>query len=293
MTVAVTVAPIEPLRSCPAGRYADRRVVVEPGLQRGVTAAATTDGRILVRHRLRPAELDDELGGALAGALAPLTEDHDVFARAFTGIVLTSNPHAERAWELFYRNSLARIRHARPGYSAVYRRALDLLPRGDVLDLGCSFGFLALHLADRGDRVIAAEVDPGTAALVRSMSRRLQRPLDVVSDTTGRPARCVDTVAVLHVLEHVDPATGAAVLAEAQRLARSRVVVAVPFEPQPNPLFGHVRRIDAEHLYRLGLASGWSFDVHEHHGGWLVLDRPSSVTGRPPGPPSPPEGDLP
>lgn len=284
MTAAVELAPIDPMRSYPAGRYADERVIVEPGLQRGLTAARTTDGRILVRHRVRPAELDDELGGSLAEVLAPLTDDHDVFARAFTGVVLTSNPHAERAWELFYRNSLARIRHAEPGYSAVYRHALDLLPGGAVLDLGCSFGFLALHLAARGDRPTAVEVDAGTTTLLRSMARRLRQRVEVVPGTSGRPDRSVDAVALLHVLEHVDTATGTHLLAEALRLARSRVVVAVPFEARPTALFGHVRRIDAHHLYQLGSASGWSFDVHEHHGGWLVLDRPSRVTtGGPPG----------
>jgi precorrin-6B methylase 2 len=275
--VSTTVAPIDPLRSCPAGRYADERLIVEPGRPLGVTAAATGDGRILVRHHLRPAELDDELGAALAAALAPLTDDHDVFARAFTGVVLTSAPQAERAWELFYRNTLARIRHAEPGYSAIYRRALELLPRGEVLDLGCSFGFLALHLAARGDRVTAAEIDAGTTTLVRSMARRLRRPVEVVrADGAALPLPdgCVDAVAVLHVLEHVDDATGAEVLTEARRLARSRVVVAVPFEERPTALFGHVRRIDAHHLYQLGHASGWSFDIHRHHGGWLVLDRP-------------------
>jgi SAM-dependent methyltransferase len=277
MIAAVTATRIDPLRSCPTGYYADEFVIIEPGGASGITATPRSDGRIAVTHRLRPAELDDELSAALAATLAPLTDDHEVFARAFTGIVLTSRPQASAAWELFYRNSLARIRHrTAPGYSAVYRHALELLPTTSVVDLGCSFGFLALHLAGRGVEVTAADTDPGTTALVRAAARRLRRPLAVVTtgpDAVPLPSRSADAVALLHVLEHVDAATGRALLAEAGRIARHRVVVAVPYEPEPTALFGHVRRFCPAELHELGRASGWRYEVHEHHGGWLVLER--------------------
>ena len=67
----------------------------------------------------------------------------------------------------------------------------------------------------------------------------------------------------------------AALIGEATRIARHRVVVAVPYEKRPTRLFGHLRTIDAGQLRKLGAGSGWDHRVYDHHGGWLVLDRPN------------------
>jgi SAM-dependent methyltransferase len=275
-------AAIQPLRSCRAGRYEDHLVVVEPGVRPGITAGLRSDGRFGVRYRLRPAELDDELAGPLADALAPHTDDHEVFARAFTGVVLTSRPRASTAWELFYRNTLSRIRRpAQPGYAEVYRHALQLLPGTSVADVGCGFGFLALHLAARGTAVTAVDSSAGTTALLRQMAGRLGLRLGVVAgDGRALPlcAASVDAVALLHVLEHVDEPSAARLLAEAARVARHRVVVAVPYEASPTRLFGHVRLIGPAQLAALGARSGLPWWCHEHLGGWLVLDRTRAAT---------------
>ena len=85
---------IDVLRSCPDGRYQDQRVVVTARPGAGLRAGRGPDGRIRVRHGWRAGELDDEIAGPLATALRPLTEDHDTFGRAFTGIVLTTAPDA-------------------------------------------------------------------------------------------------------------------------------------------------------------------------------------------------------
>lgn len=242
------IEPIDVLRSCPEGRYEDSRVVVETGAAPGVSAGRGPDGRIWVRHGWRPGELDDEIAGPLATVLGPLTDDHDVFGRAFSGIVLTSRPDATVAWDAFYRASLARL-HRQPGqrgYSEVYRHALDLLPVTTVADLGCGFGFLALHLAARGAAVTACDVTPGATGLLRRMAGLLGLPLDVVTGDAGSGRLgpvAADAVALLHVLEHVDEAAAAALISEATRIARHRVVVAVPYETTAATLFGHVRTI--------------------------------------------------
>jgi SAM-dependent methyltransferase len=319
-------APIEPLRSWPDGRYADELVVVtagrpgEPGVGApagpasgagsspasgagsspaggaGSPAAGNLvvwrrpDGRIAVRHRPRAGYPDDELASPLAAALAPLTDDHEVFKRAFTGIVLTSQPRAEQAWDQFYRNSLARIRcREAPGYTVIYRHAASLLAGPRVADLGCGFGLFALYLASRGISVTACDIEPGAAGLLRRAARAAASQgagsLDVLACDARAvpiPAGSVDGVVLLHVLEHVDGAAAACLLREAVRLARIRVVVAVPYEEQPNPLFGHVRSINRQQLSELGAATGWRYQVHEQHGGWLVLDRPFTPLRRPP-----------
>ncbi len=291
-----TLPRIDALRSCPAGRYEDGIVVVTRGKVAGITAEPWPGGRISVRHRLGAGELDDEITEPLAAALGPLSDDHEVFARAFTGVVLTSRRDAGAAWEEFYRNSLARLAPAGPlsppgppgppsgpGYSEVYRHAMELLPGTTVADVGCGFGFLALHLAAHGIAVTACDIDPGTTRLLGRMADRLALPLNAVT-CDGRSGRLasvsVDAVALLHVLEHVQEAAAAALISEATRIARHRVVVAVPYEAQPTRLFGHLRTIDAGQLRKVGAGSGWDYRVYDHHGGWLVLDRPD----RPPRP---------
>lgn len=278
------VPRIDALRSCPGGRYEDGFVVVTRGTLAGITAEPWPGGRIAVRHRLGAGELDDEIAEPLAAALAPLSDDHEIFARAFTGVVLTSRPDAVAAWAEFYRNSLARLAgpgtpgpFREPGYSAVYRHAVRLLPRTSVADIGCGFGFLALHLAALGTAVIACDIDPGTTRLLGRMASRLGLPLSVVTGD-GVPSRLapvsVDAVVLLHVLEHVAEDAAAALIGEAIRIARHRVVVAVPYETRPTRLFGHVRTVHAGQLRKLGAGSRWDYRVDDHHGGWLILDRP-------------------
>ena len=65
---------------------------------------------------------------------------------------------------------------------------------------------------------------------------------------------------------------GIDVAVEAVRLARRRVVIAVPYEDEPEELWGHVRTLTREDLAAYGLRTGLPFAVEEHHGGWLVLD---------------------
>ncbi len=76
----------------------------------------------------------------------------------------------------------------------------------------------------------------------------------------------------IHLLEHLAAAQAPAVLAEMVRLARRRVVVAVPYEEEPNATWGHVRTFDAADLHELGAATGRRYDVTDHHGGWLVIE---------------------
>jgi predicted SAM-dependent methyltransferase len=115
--------------------------------------------------------------------------------------------------------------------------------------------------------------------LLDRTSPRLRRPLrTVVCDaaSVSLPDGAADTVTVLHLLEHLDVDASAAALREAMRLARRRVVVAVPFEDVPRACYGHVQRFDVGALQRI--AEAWrgpdlEAAVHEFHGGWLVLDR--------------------
>jgi hypothetical protein len=266
----------------PGGRrYAAGEVVVEREADgQPLQAVRRNDGRVQVRHGFGSAGLDDDLAEALAGALTGVSTDHGVFARAFAGVVGTSDPDPDRAWLSFYRNTLARADDpARAGYGQVHRRAIALLEgHSTVLDLGCGFGFLALLLARGGTACAAADVDPGVLRMAAAVSEALGVPVQALLVEPGGPplrARSVDAVAMLHVLEHLDAEAGAALLRQAMCVARRRVVVAVPYEATPTALFGHRRTLDRAGLLALGAPTGWHYRVEDCCGGWLILDRPA------------------
>lgn len=233
------------------------------------------DGEL--RHRIGPDEISNDLAGWLADELVtPGLLDPAAFESTFTAVVLATDPDPQVAWLRFYRNSLS---GGEPGgtiagMAPVHERAAELAV-GSVVELGCCFGFLSLRLAAAGHRVTAVDLSPGTAALLTRMAPALGLGVTAVAgDATAVPlaADAADTVFAVHLLEHLPPGAGRRVVAEMLRLARRRVVVAVPYEDEPNPTWGHVRTFDAATLRDLGAATGRPFTAEDHHGGWLVID---------------------
>lgn len=238
---------------------------------------------LTVEHDLDPDELSDELAVRLVEELAVdgMLRDRREFELVFTGIVRSTVDGELPAWSRFYRNSLVALESGRAAFAPIHRRAADLCAGVDLLDLGSCFGFFPLRLTRSGMRVVATDLSAPTMNLLARVSVRLHHPVQTIVCDAARvplPDLVADTVTALHLLEHLPTPAGAAVLAEALRLARRRVVVAVPFEEQPQACYGHVRCFDIAELARLGdrlsLAHpGVQATVSEHHGGWLVLDR--------------------
>ncbi|HEY9414716.1 MAG TPA: mycofactocin oligosaccharide methyltransferase MftM [Pseudonocardia sp.] len=229
--------------------------------------------------------LDNDLAGWLDRTLIrPGLLPASSFEEAFVAIVQASAPDPMDAWTAFYRNTihgLARGAGTDPEgtiaeFAPVHERAVSLVEGADVLELGCCFGFLSLRLARSGHRVTALDLVPGTMRLLTNVAARLGVAVHAVAgDVTAVPLAdgCADTVLAVHLLEHLPEEAGAVALAEMVRLARRRVVVAVPFEDEPNPTWGHLRCFDTRSLAELGESTGLSHRVEEHHGGWLILDR--------------------
>jgi SAM-dependent methyltransferase len=291
--------PIDALAPTVDGRYEDPYITVtaareRPSRHRRTVRTAhfdlsAADGRVHLSHVVPPSSVDDDLAGILQDELfgPGWLRGGDLFERVLTGVVRTSATDALDSWELFYRNTMARLdapRMAPAGrsghgsiaeYAPVYEHACELLARGSVLELGCCFGFLALRIARTGRSTVASDVSRGTVALLDAIAPRLGVPLiTVTADAARFPAEdgLADTVLAVHLLEHLEPAHGTQVVAEALRLASRRVVVAVPLEDEANETFGHVRTVSLDDLRQWGRATGRPFDVHEFHGGWLVID---------------------
>ena len=231
-------------------------------------------------------DIDNDLADAIVDELAPLglVPDLDAFERLFVCIVESSAPTPGLAWNSFYRNTLARLRHPadpQPGSVAAFARIYAEVGRlavGDsVLDLGSCFGFLPVLLAEQlPGIVIGSDVEVSTVLLAGRVARALgSGAAFLVADACclPLPERAVATVTVIHLLEHLCPRDGLRVLDEAMRVADRRVIVAVPFEATPNPAYGHVRTFAPETLANLGARAGWQATSWENDGGWLLLDR--------------------
>jgi len=233
-----------------------------------------------IDHDIRPHELSNDLAGWIADDLVvPGLLDPAGFEDAFVGVVCEVDP----GWTAFYGNTLGALRDGgtpggtNAGMAPVHDRAAALAVGPHVVELGCCFGFLSLRLAAEGHRVTAVDLVPGTAHLLGSVSTALDTPVTTLAgDALAVPLQdaSADTVFAVHLLEHLPRVLDATVLAEMLRVARRRAVVAVPFEDEPTPAWGHVRTFDRDDLHTLGTATGLPFTVTEHHGGWLVIDVP-------------------
>jgi SAM-dependent methyltransferase len=238
------------------------------------------DGR--VRHRIGPDELSNDLAGWSARDLvAPGHIRPAAFESTFVSVVLSTARRPEDAWERFYRNTLAELAAGgepggtNAGMAPVHNRATALAV-GSCVELGSCFGFLSLRLAAAGSRVTAVDLVPGTVRLLARTAAVLEMPVTAVAgNATAVPlvAGSADTVFAVHLLEHLPPQAAQRVVGEMLRVARRRVVVAVPFEDEPDPTWGHVRTFDLAALNALGASTGRPYAVSEHHGGWLVFDR--------------------
>lgn len=242
------------------------------------------DGHVQPRF---PGGISNELTDLIAAELAPLglVPDGPAFEQIFIEAVLAAHPDPVQAWMAFYGNTIRRLRRPDPGgtgslaiFARIYAHVLSLIRGTTILDVGCCFGFLPILAAERYPwlRVIGADLVPGTAALASRICRAQGgHARFLAADLLDLPVadEAVDTVLAIHVLEHLPAEACRPALAQLRRVARHRVVIAVPLEHQPDPTFGHLQAFDLSRLASIGDARGWSPAVSAADGGWLVLDR--------------------
>ncbi|GAA2367550.1 mycofactocin oligosaccharide methyltransferase MftM [Gordonia sp. LUNF6] len=239
------------------------------------------DGSISLVHNFTPTTLrDDTLVGALSslvdiGALAGQAE----FEAAAVEIIQTSGPTASQGWKAFYDNTLRSLSDGTAAFAPIHRRARSLVEGESVLEVGSCFGFLAIQFARDGRAVSACDVSPGAISLLDDASRRYGLSVNCeVADATALPypSASVDTVTLIHLLEHLESAEVLAAVSEALRVARRTVVIAVPLEETPSEHFGHRQRVTMETLHSWAdQVAHAGAEVFADHGGWLVL-RPVS-----------------
>jgi 2-polyprenyl-3-methyl-5-hydroxy-6-metoxy-1,4-benzoquinol methylase len=258
-------------------------------------AVYALDDGIAVLHRLEPAAIDNDLAELVAGEL--IRSRHVVipraFKRCFAGVILSSAPSSKEAWRAFYDNTLSKLQQVASGsypgqdsgpiavFGRIYQHAWALVAGSSLLDVGTCFGFfpLLLQRSDPPFNIVALDVSAPILELARdaAVSR-----YHVGTATFVHGDACslsfadgsFDTVSALHLLEHLIPSSASKALQEMCRVARRKVIVAVPMEEELDPAYDHVQRFDRESLINLVEKTGWRWGFEDYLGGWVVLEPP-------------------
>ena len=144
------------------------------------------------------------------------------------------------------------------GMAPVHERAAALAV-GDVVELGCCFGFLSLRLAAAGHRVTAVDLVPGHCAAAGTRSPRCAVSGAGLRDAGRRRAgRAAGRPLRGHRVRGA-PA-GAPAAAASTRRCSPRCCGwpgagwwwPCPFEDEPNPTWGHIRTFDPADAHRPG-----------------------------------------
>lgn len=228
-------------------------------------------------HTFTTADISDD---AMVSALVALVDAGAIhgqweFEESATGLIQTSSEDPAQAWAAFYDNSLRALGDGTAAFAPVHRRARSLISGSSVLEVGSCFGFLALQCADDGLTVSARDISAGAIALLTAAGRRRRTPVDAaVGDATRLDLAdgSVDTVTLIHLLEHLDDEDVHAAIGEALRVARRRVVIAIPYEEHPSEHFGHLSTLSQDNLRSWADAADHAgAEIFDDHGGWLVL----------------------
>lgn len=268
---------LDALAPCPEGLWTHENLTVRR--VEGGGLGIVRDGRDV---HLTHGSTSADIGERLVPIVTALAQAEGLSQREFellmVGLVRSTVADPVVAWTTYYRNSLDDLLAGTAEFAPVHTRA-EALVHGSVLDMGSCFGFFPLRLAMQGHSVTATDLSTGTMNLLSTVAPHLGATLNTLAcDAAQVPVEdgSVDTVTALHLLEHVDAETGSRIVAEAVRIARHRVVIAVPFEHEATACHGHVRTFDERRLVELGRSTGLRFGTAEHHGGWLVIDKAST-----------------
>ncbi|GGF97029.1 SAM-dependent methyltransferase [Rhodococcoides trifolii] len=256
------------------GRWTHLGVTVEHSDDEAELRVLRSESGLSVWHNLTPDDLSEALVGDVTEQVAQSGLGQSEFESVMVGLVLSTMDDPVQAWTTYYRNSLDELLDGTADFAPIHAKAEELI-RGSVVDLGSCFGFFPLRLATHGRDVTATDIHSGTIRLLDAVLPHLGLTMNTLVCDGGDvpvPDGSSDTVTALHLLEHVDAELGDRIVQEALRVARDRVVIAVPFEDQAQACHGHVRTFDLESLAAVGARSGHPFEVFEHHGGWLVIE---------------------
>ncbi len=167
-----------------------------------------------------------------------------------------------------------------------YQRVCELCVGDSFLDAGCESGFLPLIMAERMpfmERVVGVDIRPDLFATMSEIAeeRHLKNVHFVQADLLAPdfPALGVfDTVTALGVIEHFSETDMYQVLTNLLAVTKRRLILTVPYEEQPEPIYEHQQIFTRDKLESLGnwCLAHWGTGrqwCEDADGGLLLLER--------------------
>ena len=255
-------------------------------------------------HTLTQQEIDADLICFVEDELSPfhIFTSAKVYGATLFAILASTFPaprNQEAVWHRFCLNSLAKFQqllsHSSQPYStsishiaafaALYRRVFELCRGQHFLDVGTSFGFLPLLLAQqsRVSSLVACDNDPNILNIARGVACKtsiqqvrftLQDVLEKNFITLGQ----FDTVTAIHILEHLTELQLQTALANLLHVTTQRLIIAVPYEEQIKTEYSHFQRFTPEKLATCGewcvemLRGEGRYWCEEVMGGMLIIE---------------------
>ncbi len=269
-----------------------------------VVCQKRSSNRTILLHLFGQHEIDADLICFIEHELAPsgLIASAQEFGAILFAVIASpfSSPRDQhRIWLHFSLNTLTRLRVqiAHPPqsipsvsyiapFAAIYRRVFELCVGQSFLDVGCSFGFLPVLLAEHAldSCIVGCDNNPDALRFSSDLAgvtgtQQFTFALRDVLAANFLDLGRFDSVIAIHLLEHLTEQEFPVALAHLLEATSKRLLIAVPYEEKVQPLYGHHQAFTLEKLHfwgkwcveRLGENSRyWCEDLM---GGLLVVDR--------------------
>ncbi|HLI09358.1 MAG TPA: class I SAM-dependent methyltransferase [Ktedonobacteraceae bacterium] len=224
------------------------------------------------------------------------------YGEILAGIVGSFFPKdVRRAWHYFGANTLQQFvaflstvsTPPYPDYTCIgsfatqYKRICELCTGKTFLDAGCESGFLPVLIAERipfMTRVVGLDIRPDMFDVVSELAR--ERGLsnvefiqaDLLAEDFARVGQ-FDTVTAIGVIEHFSEPEMYRVLANLLKITAQRLILIVPYENEPEPVYGHEQLFTPATLESIGkwcvqhLNGMGKIWLEECVGGLLLIER--------------------
>ena len=202
-----------------------------------------------------------------------------------------SSPRDQLAvWRLFCLNTLAKLqflitcppqKFPTPVshitfFARIYRRVFELCSGQSLLDVGTSFGFLPVLLAENSalSRIVGCDNEPdilkisNDLATVTGASQITFTLQDVLAEDFSHTG-LFDTVTAIHVLEHLTEQQLPLALSHLLQVTSQRLIIAVPYEETLQECYSHYQLFTRQ---KLDLWGKWCIETLKGNGRYWCED---------------------
>lgn len=263
-----------------------------------------SSGQVILLHLFRQEEANADLIGYIenelpSSGIIPSAREFGATLFAVLASMYPAPRDQQAIWLQFCLNSLDALRNqiAHPPqsapisvsyigpFAAIYRRIFELVTGQSLLDVGCSFGFFPVLMAERdhAKRITASDISVDAINFSTTLANAAQvhnlafQQIDVLADAFPMLGH-YDTVTAIHLLEHLKEEDMPTVLDHLLQVTKKRLLIAVPYEEQAQALYGHYQAFTPEKLHQWGkwcvqaLDSTGRYWYEELMGGLLVIE---------------------